>query len=313
MKKEELIEKYPNVLIEIMLDLIKKCNNKPELLNEVWNEYLRENKSKSDFQVNCIKILHHEPLWLNKKGTHFCDLYDKDIIEYEKALLIGDIKSVVYKGIQYSINDVVDYNGKLYEIKSFDKEKVNLLERNGNYYYEPHISEISKVKLLGITEDSFECYEKDNVHWIVFNQYNKWEYLYDCTLIENHFLKNGKLYNEKYKIFKLKENTLKFIENNNPKVLFTTFDGIEIKEDDSFWVLYIDGNIGEWKAESTKSWLYKEKDGRLLFSSKKTAEDYKLKHSKVLSYDDIKIYLSTKVNDDDNLILDLVKERLNNK
>lgn len=312
MKKEELIEKYPNVLIEIMLDLIKKCNNKPELLNEVWNEYLKENKSKSDFQVNYIKILHHEPLWLNKKGTHFCDMYNTDIIEYEKALLIGDIKSVVYKNVQYSINDVVDYNGKLYEIKSFDKEKVNLKEKNGNYYYEPHISEIKKVKLLGITEDSFECYEGDNIHWIIFNQYNKWEYLNtSCTLSKNHFLKNGKLYNKKYKIFKLKENALKFIENNNPKVLFTTFDGVEIKEDDSFWVLYIDGNIGEWKAESTKSWLYKEKDGRLLFSSKKAAEDYKLKHSKVLSYSDISDSLDSDYSKE--YLLNLVKERLNQK
>lgn len=306
MKKEELIEKYPNVLVEIMLDLIKKCNNKPELLNEVWNEYLVEIKPKSDFQVRGIKIPHQKELWLSDKTNHFCSISGRDVIEYEKALLIGEIKSVVYKGIQYSIDDVVQYLDKTYTITSFNKERVHLKERNENNYQNLHISEISKIKPLGITEDGFECYEKDNVHWIIFNRYNKWKYLYDCTLSESHFLKNGKLYNEKYKIFKLKENALKFIEENTPKSLFTTTDNTQIFDKEQ--VLYLVNNktcaMIEIKA---KDW----DKTRLIYASKTKAEEYILNHARVLSYAEVSDSLDSDYSKE--YLLNLVKERLNQK
>ena len=105
---------------------------------------------------------------------------------------------------------------------------------------------------------------------------------------------------------------MKFIEENNKKVLFITVDNVEILENQEFLILYPDNTCGEFIAKDNyTSFLYKQEDGRLLFSSKEALDDYKLKHAKLLSYIDVCEYLqSSKVDVD---LLNLVKERLNQK
>lgn len=311
MKKEDLIEKYPDVLAEIVKDLIRKGSNKPNLLNELWNEYLEENKPKNpDFKVVGLKLPHYSELWLNEKTNHFCPMNGKDAIKYEKGLLLGEVFSVKYKGKQFSIGDVVQYLDKVYEIQSFNKERVHLKLKNGNYYYEPHISEIIKLKSIGVTEDGFDYYLNDPLQWIIYNSLTKnWEFLYQLTAWENH--PNLVKESNTYKIFHNKDNALKFIEENNKKVLFVTQEGIEISEGDEFY--YLTGFSQPYesiiKEIATKNSKWKSKK---TFSKYENAEQEQLKNAKVLSYDDIMIYLPTSGNSD-NEILNLVKERLNQK
>lgn len=219
MKKEDLIEKYPDVLAEIVKDLIRKGSNKPDLLNELWNEYLEENKTKnSDFKVVGLKLPHHSELWLNEKTNHFCGIDGKNGIEYEKGLLLGEVFSVKYKGTQFSIGDVVQYEDNLYTIISFAKNLVKVKSRNNNTYKDVNIKFLTRSKPLGVTEDGFDYYLNDPLQWII-NKYltGNWEFLYELTAWTKHpdLIKNSNI----YKIFHNKDNALKFIEENNKKVL----------------------------------------------------------------------------------------------
>ena len=299
MKKEDLIEKYPELLKEISMEFLMKNKVNQNTIEEKWNEYLEENKPKNqDFKVVGLKLPHYSKLWLNEKTNHFCRIDGKNVIEYEKGLLIGKIFSVEYKGKQLSIGNAVQYLDKTYEIQSFNKERVHLKERNQNNYQNLHISEISRLKYLGVTEDNNPVYYKDLVHWISYNEdIEEWYYDGKCPVFA---------FPKTCKIFYSKDNALKFIEENNKKVLFVTTDNVEIfdKEQSLYLVNHVNCAMIEIKA---KDW----DKTRLIYASKQKAEEYILNHSKVLSFDDIKIYLDMFT--EDKTILDIVKERLNQK
>lgn len=326
MKKQDLIEKYPELLQEIAQGysrkIIGKLDSNSLNFKDIWNEYLEENKPKLDFKVLCINLPHHNQLWLNDKTNHFCGTADgKNVIEYEKGLLLGTVTSVKYKNTQFSIDDVVQYLDKTYVINSFEKERVHLKERNQNNYQNVHISEVKQVKPLEVTEDGFDYYLNDPLQWVLNNSLTKnWEFLYQlraCT-IHPDLIKESNI----YKVFHNKDNALKFIEENTKKVLFVAEDNIEIYLGDDYFELITPKfhnkpcvwNILPYKTRDNI--IYDQegnrKNGRIWFSSVEKAEDYKLKHAKVLSYDDIMIYLPTSDNSD-NEILNLVKERLNQK
>jgi hypothetical protein len=317
MKKEDLIEKYPELLKEIFVEFTNESFDK----QITWNEYLEENKPKSDFKVLCINLPHHNQLWLSDKTNHFCGIDGKNVIEYEKGLLLGTVTSVKYKNTQYSIDDVVRYSDKLYIITSFEKERVHLKERNNNNYQNLHISNITKLKPLGVTEDGFDYYLNDPLQWIVNSSLTKnWEFLYQLRAWTTHpnLIKESNI----YKIFHNEENALKFIEENNKKPLFISEDKIEIFLGDDYFELItpeFHNKICVWNIlpyKTRDNIIYDQegnrKNGRIWFSSVEKANEYKLKHAKVLSYDDV-------VNTVEfpyvykQLLLNLVKERLNQK
>ena len=301
MKKEELIEKYPELLKEISMEFLMKNKVNQNTIEEKWNEYLEENKPKnSDFKVLCIDLPHYSKLWLNKQTNCFCSSISKSVIKYEKGLLLGEIFSVEYKDVQYSVNDLVEYSGKNYVIQGFNKERVNLKLSNGNYYYEPPISEISKVICLGVTEDNEPVYYKDLVHWISYNEgLKEWYYEGKCPVF---------VFPKTCKIFYSKDNALKFIEENNKKVLFTTTDNVQIFDINKEQILYLVNHVNCAMVEiKAKDW----DKTRLIYASKQKAEEYILNHSKVFSYAEISHSLDSQYSKE--YYLNLVKERLNQK
>ena len=100
-----------------------------------------------------------------------------------------------------------------------------------------------------------------------------------------------------------------YLEENEPKVIFKTLDDVEIfqknfNNHDIVYVLHNDNQIVKIILGLT---VFNKT--LKLFSSYEVAEEYRLKHAKVLSFDDIMIYLPVS-GDSEELILDLIKERL---
>jgi hypothetical protein len=101
-----------------------------------------------------------------------------------------------------------------------------------------------------------------------------------------------------------------YLEKNNPKkALFVTKDDVEIFEENKYWILFGDATFSSHIAKDDETdFLYKEKDGRVLFSTKEVLLKYRLKHARVLSYNDIVDSLDSVYSK--NYLLDKVKKRL---
>lgn len=101
-----------------------------------------------------------------------------------------------------------------------------------------------------------------------------------------------------------------YVENNkSKKVLFVTKDNVEIFEGDIFWVFYPNVSYCDFIAKTSTKELYQPNSGKILFSTKEALLKYRLKHAKVLSYDDIVDSLDSDYSRHD--LLDKIKERLN--
>lgn len=100
-----------------------------------------------------------------------------------------------------------------------------------------------------------------------------------------------------------------YLERNNPKkVLFLTKDDVEIFEEDKLWILYSDLHYEDFIARTFAKELYQTNPDVILFSTKEALLKYKLKHARVLSYDDIVDSLDSVYSK--NYLLDKIKNRL---
>jgi hypothetical protein len=145
MKKEKLIELYPDLVKKIAIEYCHKVillADKEE--DKLWEEYLSENKLEPEFIVQYIRF-QEKQLWVSSNLKTFGNAEKADIIDYDLALELGEIISVTYNKIWYSIEDTVSYNLKKYKILSFDEEIVNIILKDDSKSISVHISNLSKL------------------------------------------------------------------------------------------------------------------------------------------------------------------------
>lgn len=147
MKKEKLIELYPDLIKKIAIEYCHKVillADKEE--DKLWEEYLNENKFKPEFIVQCVGF-YEKQLWVSSNLETFGNIEGVDIIDYDLALELGEIIAVTYNKIWYSIGDIVSYNLKEYKIMSFDGEivKIEMLPNNRiSHCIHVHISNLNQ-------------------------------------------------------------------------------------------------------------------------------------------------------------------------
>ena len=86
-------------------------------------------------------------------------------------------------------------------------------------------------------------------------------------------------------------------------------DNVEIFEEDIFWVLYPESHYCDFIAKTSAKELYQKNWGEIFFSTEEALLKYRLKHARVLSYDDVVDNLDSDYSK--NYLLDKVKDRLN--
>jgi hypothetical protein len=145
MKKEELIEKYPDLVKKIAIEFCHKVillGDKEE--ESLWEEYLAENKFEPEFLVHCIRI-NEKQLWLSPSLKEFLYLEGFDVISYELGKELGEITAVSYDKVWYNIGNEVSYNLKEYIIVKFDGEIVIIKRKDDENCIYVHISNIGKI------------------------------------------------------------------------------------------------------------------------------------------------------------------------
>lgn len=151
MKKEELIELYPDLVKKIAIEFCHKVillgDKEEEIL---WEEYLSENKFKPQFLVREIKFANNKIYYLTY-SKEFCELEGTHKINYDLGIelieTLGEITVVSYDKVWYSIGDIVFYHLKEYKIISFDGEivKIEMIPNDKiSYCFNVHISNINK-------------------------------------------------------------------------------------------------------------------------------------------------------------------------
>jgi hypothetical protein len=149
MKKEELIEKYPDLVKKIAIEFCHKVillGDKEE--ESLWEEYLAENKFEPEFLVREIKFCNNKIYYLTY-SKKFYELEGTNKINYDLAIelieTLGEITVVSYDKVWYCIGDEVSYNLKEYIIVKFDGEIVIIKRKDDENCIEVHISNIGKI------------------------------------------------------------------------------------------------------------------------------------------------------------------------
>lgn len=169
--------------------------------------------------------------------------------------------------------------------------------------------EENKPKVIGVTFDGFDVYSGHSIVLLRNHGKNQWELVYDDLKIAPNAIYWK---SENYKVFHNKDNALKFIEENTKKPIFTTVDDVKIFVGDTFYS-YIDNKVSEIKAtEGHKTYFEIYNQKYFPFSTFEAAENHRIKHAKVLSIVDIFNTLEFD-NEHQEILLNLVKERLNQK
>lgn len=125
------------------------------------------------------------------------------------------------------------------------------------------------------------------------------------SIIQNFDFKNNKLIilEKGYNFDKSKWLSLEGIQHYKKPVLFTTEDGVDIREGDKFW--YIDAcNTGFYKGVATVKTTYAK-----YFSTKEAAEEYILMNKPCLSIKDV-LSVGQRVIVDEGKLKQLVKSKL---
>jgi hypothetical protein len=129
------------------------------------------------------------------------------------------------------------------------------------------------------TFDGVDVFEGDNVAWVI-----RGEFSYMLTLHKIH-IKSCLQNSEIYKIFSSKKKALEWVEENRPKVLFTTRDNVDLKFGDKFYVVdtqYF--KIFEAEAGIT---FKSEKWIKNSYADKKLAEEWIVMNKPVLSLNNL--------------------------
>lgn len=204
---------------------------------------------------------------------------------------------------------------KTYEIMAYKTENGAIWERRGdNFYCEPFGAVIEET-LTSVGVDIYSIKRlldgkiftiKDNTNYGIIKSFGTSSYFKDRIFIKFEGEQVCKYLDASIELNK-------FI----PKVLFTTEDGVGIKEGDKYFsVLEPDWNYEIVEQECTNKGLSYQRPGIKHFSIKEKAEEYKLMNKNSLSINELQnIFLTAKclditnVNDITNHAITIVKSR----
>lgn len=168
------------------------------------------------------------------------------------------------------------------------------------------LNDLTKTKKpLFTTEDNYKVY-KDDFYWCVNTAPHLWS-IFQQIAKENTKLNKGVL------AFKSVDLAEKYVEENKPKKLFTTEDGVDIFEGDEFFRVW--NTNGELKRDSYRCFADNKYSAKMMiktcphFSTKEKAEEYILVNKPCLSIKDIKEAMKKGLSVEGYLIK-LVKSRL---
>lgn len=295
MKKGELLRKYSDVISEIVKEYIQECGVSYKNDDVVWKEYLERNvKIQHNFTVLRLKNESNGNVYYLSEGMFKGDSFNTRI-PYVDGIERYTITRVKFGEDVFEVADRVLWNGAIFRILGFKIVNDRLILEamsvttpfEESYKTEIRIEDVKKRFCLGKTDDGYEYFLNDELHWIMLDEKEVWKYLYISGICESHsVILHGK---SRYKVFKHESSALAFIEQNNKKPLFKTIDGKDIYEGDKYWYLH-NNRINEFVANN----CIIVENGLKRFSTKELAEEYILENSKLLSIEDVKKYLTTK-------------------
>lgn len=307
--KYKLIKTYlnsPSLGTIVDRDFFSPCNLEHENFSEFWEEVIDKNYEVISYMSKGNNILY-------PKGA----VVDAIILvkEYGIDSSLFYVNSVrrLSDGEVFTLGDRVRYkdNG---HVGSCNIGKFYLNDHGGCIIhgsegyrdFSENINLIEKVveKPLFTTEDGFDVYPNDT-YWCVNTAPHLWS-IFQQTAKERTKLTKGVL------AFKNVNLAQEYVDTNKPKKLFTTTDGVDICEGDSYWYINIDSPNINWKV-----FKYKQNDrlgsmGARQFSAKEKAEEYIIQNKPCLSLKDVKSKVHMRWSENYKLE-SIVKDKLNFK